>query len=294
VTKEEINKNLHDGTSAKAPAVKRSESTQYGKYGVDSDRFNPGALAQSDHAKSCLSLPKLDPNNIPSHVAIIADGNRRWAKRNLLNIAAGHRAGADTATNLVIDAKKIGIKTVTIFVFSTENWKRSEWEISTLIHLLDEMLKKELPNMKKEGVAFHTIGELSRFPASLQETIRQTKEETKEGKEIDFILALNYGGRDELTRAMSKIVDGVLAGRIDKNGLTEQLIQEHLDTASFKDPELIIRTSGEMRTSNFLLWQNCYSEFVLIDKFWPEFTREDLIESVRIYQGRDRRKGGGS
>lgn len=239
-------------------------------------------------------MTNLDPENIPLHVAIIADGNRRWAKRNLLNVAAGHRKGADAATNLVIDAKKIGIKAVTIFVFSTENWKRSEWEISTLIHLLDEMLKKELSRMKEEGVALHTIGDLSRFPSFLQETIRHTKEETKAGKEIDFIMALNYGGRDELKRALSKIVEGVLAGNIDRNGLTEQLIQEHLDTAPFTDPELVIRTSGEMRTSNFLPWQTCYSEFVMVDKFWPEFTREDLIESVRIYQTRDRRKGGGS
>ncbi len=239
-------------------------------------------------------MTKLDPNNIPSHVAIIPDGNRRWAKRNLLNAAAGHRKGADTATDLVIDAKNLGIKTITIFIFSTENWKRSQWEVSTLIHLLDEMLKRELPNMKKEGVALHTIGDLSRFPPFLLETLQHTKEETKGGKGIDFILALNYGGRDELKRALSKIVDGVIAGRIDKNGLTEQLIQDHLDTAPFPDPDLIIRTSGEMRTSNFLLWQNCYSEFVLVDKFWPEFTREDLVESVRLYQTRERRKGGGS
>lgn len=239
-------------------------------------------------------MTKLDPHNIPFHVGIIPDGNRRWAKRNLLDAAFGHRKGADAATKLVIDAKNIGIKAVTLFAFSTENWKRPQWEVSTLIELLDEMLKRELPSMKKEGVALHTIGDLSPFPSFLLETVARTKEETKDGKEIDFILALNYGGRDELKRTISKIIDGVVAGTIDKSELNEALIQQHLDTARFADPDLIIRTSGEMRTSNFLPWQSCYSEFVFVDKFWPEFTGEDLKESVRIYQTRERRRGGGS
>jgi undecaprenyl diphosphate synthase len=236
-------------------------------------------------------LSSLDPHQIPKHLAIIPDGNRRWAKNLNLEKTDGHKRGADTVTDIVIAAKELGIKAITVYTFSTENWQRPAWEVSSLLYILDDRLKRELDHMKEQGIALHTIGDLSPFPVALQETLEHVREKTKDGQGIDFILALNYGGRDELRRALTAIVDGVVEGRIPKDSLSEKLISEHLDTAPFGDPDLIIRTSGEMRTSNFLLWQNCYSEFVLVDKFWPEFKPKDLLSALLTYQKRERRVG---
>lgn len=235
----------------------------------------------------------LDPKGVPAHVAIIPDGNRRWAKQFLLHPTEGHPKGADVATNVVVAAQELGVKSITIYTFSTENWQRTEFEVSTLLYLLNERLLRELPNLKEKGIVFRTIGDLSPFPEPLLETIEKVKEETRGGKGIDFIMALNYGGRDELRRALSNIVKDVALGKLSSEEVSENLIGSYLDTAPFGDPDLIIRTSGEMRTSNFLLWQNSYSEWVLVDKFWPAFTPKDLLEALLVFQKRDRRMGGG-
>jgi undecaprenyl diphosphate synthase len=232
-----------------------------------------------------------DSASAPRHVAIIMDGNRRWAYKRLKNPSWGHENGATIVQDIVRKAKDLGISTLTLFAFSTENWKRSKTEVEILFSIFQNHLNKMKDDMVKEGVRLLTIGNLKLLPLALQKLIQEVKDETKENHSIDLVLALNYGARDELKRAFGKIIEDIEEGIILKEQISEGLITSYLDTYMLPDPDLVIRTSGEKRMSNFLLWQAAYAEFYTTDVFWPDFTPEELERAVAEYSRRQRRKG---
>ena len=229
--------------------------------------------------------------NVPRHVAIIMDGNRRWAKKRFLPIIEGHRRGAEALTKIISSASEIGVKILTVYAFSTENWSRSHFEVTILLDLLKFYLIKERKNMIENGIQLQSIGDLTPFPEDLRLALAETKRVTSQGSKIQLVLALNYGGRDDLKRAMVGIVEDFQAGKLQKEDLTEGLISSRLDTSPFGDPDLLIRSSGEKRVSNFLLWQISYSEVFLTDVLWPDFGENDFIQAVSEYQKSDRRLG---
>lgn len=233
----------------------------------------------------------LDKTRIPHHVAVIPDGNRRWAKQRKEMILSGHQAGASTLMKIVKAGKELGIKAMTFYLFSTENWNRSKEEVIALMWLLEDFLRRHCEEMKQHGVRLMTIGNLEALPPEAQLAVEDTKQSTADCTDIDMILALNYGGRDDLCRAIHKIVDKY-NGQLKKEYITEEFISHHLDTAPWGDPDLLIRTSGEMRISNFLLWQLSYSEIYITDALWPDFSYEDLLSAITVFQTRDRRLGG--
>lgn len=236
---------------------------------------------------------------LPQHVAIIMDGNRRWAKKHSVlqvkNVIEGHNAGAEILENIVGSAIEIGIKVLTVWGFSTENWKRPRVEIERLIYLFELYLNKKQNHMVERNVRFNVIGNIAPFPSSLKEAISKVIEMTKEGGPekggIDLVLALNYGGRDDIKRAIEKMLLDVERGKLEKKAISEETISHYLDTASWKDPDLLIRTSNEMRVSNFLLWQLAYTEMYVTEKLWPDFTPQDLWQAVKHFQERERRIG---
>lgn len=229
---------------------------------------------------------------IPEHVAIIPDGNRRWAKKQQFPTKDGHREGADTIIETVKAGKELGIKTFTFYIFSTENWNRPEDEVQTLMWLLHTYLIEQRPVLIKNEIRLKTIGDLSRIPEYVVEAIEGTEQATAHCDKVDLIFAINYGGRDDLKRAFQKIAEDVHAKALEPSEITEELISSHLDTSSWQDPDLLIRTSGEMRISNFLLWQISYSEVYVTPTLWPDFLPQDLLEAVISYQKRERRLGG--
>lgn len=227
---------------------------------------------------------------VPLHIAFVPDGNRRWARKHLSSIIQGHRQGADTLMNTVRAAKELGIKTVTSYTFSTENWSRPTLEVRAFFQLLKSYLKEKTDEMIENGVRLHTIGDPTKLPKGLRTTLEEVQNATAHCTDIDLVLAINYGARDELRRAIHAIVeDG-----ISKEKITEKTIATYLDTAKWGDPDLMIRTSGEYRMSNFLLWQMSYSEVYLVDILWPDFTPLHLLEAVQNFQKRTRRWGGGN
>lgn len=234
----------------------------------------------------------LDQVNLPKHIAIIPDGNRRWAKVANGSSNMGHRAGAHVLMDTVRAGRELGIKTITFFLFSTENWARSQEEIAALMWLLQEFLLEQCQEMKELGVRLRTIGDLSSFPPEVVEVVLATVEETSEGNDIDMVLALNYGGRDEIRRAVQRLCHDVADNKITPEEITEKMIENHLDTACYCDPDLLIRTSGEMRISNFLLWKLSYTEFYMTDVLWPDFTPNDFFDAIVDFQKRQRRLGG--
>lgn len=237
-------------------------------------------------------LSALDRTRVPEHVAFIPDGNRRWAKANGLTVAQGHQKGADTITDIAIASKALGIKTITVYLFSTENWSRNPFEVRALMWLLDSYMKAQLPTMLAEGIRLHTIGNLSRFSSRIQKTVQQTKEATAHCSDLDMVWGLNYGARDEIRRAVQSLCLDFANKSFEINDLNEKMISQYLDTAKWKDPDLLIRTSGEMRLSNFLLWQTSYAEFYPTKAYWPEFTAKHLLDAVLEFQRRERRLGG--
>lgn len=241
-------------------------------------------------------LALVKKGTIPRHVAFIMDGNRRWEKKHRSRseeptFSRGHWAGADALTTLVDAAEQLGIQVVTVYAFSTENWDRSALEVASLLSILASYLKKERPRMVERGVRLHTIGELSSFSSDLQELIEQTCRATAEGKKLDLVMGLNYGGRDELRRAFIKLSEQEKKGLISMSSLSEKEIAAVLDTAPFGDPDLLIRTSGEQRVSNFLLWQLAYTEIYCTEVLWPDFAPRDLLTAVLDFQKRQRRVG---
>lgn len=231
-------------------------------------------------------------NSIPKHVAIIPDGNRRWAKKHLLSAIQGHHQGCDRVIEIIRAAKELSIKTVTFYTFSTENWQRPKAEVNSLMHLLETYLIKETPNMVKNDVRLHTIGNSSKLPDSVKIQIDHSKNQTAHCRGIDCILALNYGSREEICRNMQQILDDYAQNKIKKEDLTEEKIGHYLDTKNWPDPDLLIRTSGEKRVSNFLLWQIAYTELYFTDVLWPNFTPQHFLQAVTTYQSRQKRYGG--
>ena len=232
-----------------------------------------------------------DKENMPTHIAIIMDGNRRWAKSKGLPSAIGHKKGAETLEKIVRYANKIGIKYITIYAFSTENWKRAEEEVKALMLLFQNYIDKYSKIADSENIKVNFLGEFSAFSERLQKGIQDCMNNTKNNTGTTFSIAMNYGGRDEIIHAVKKIVTKVQNGEITIDGITENTISDNLYTKDIPDPDLLIRTSGEIRTSNFLPWQIVYSEFLFVDKNWPDFNEDDLDNAILEYQKRTRKFG---
>lgn len=230
---------------------------------------------------------------LPLHIAIIMDGNGRWAKKRGLPRSLGHKAGVDVLKEIVKYSSQIGIKILTVFAFSTENWSRPKEEIDYLINnLLVEFLRKEINELHKNGVKLKILGDINPLSDNTKHEIVRALEITNKNTGLQFNIALNYGGRNEIVMAFKKIYDMILNGSINPEELNEDLIAKNLYTAGDKDPDLIIRTSGEERISNFLIWQGAYSELYFSKVLWPDFKKEHLMEAIIEYQNRDRRFGG--
>ena len=237
-------------------------------------------------------MEEIDNNNLPEHIAIIMDGNRRWAKQRNLTTKEGHKAGAKNLDNIATFCNEIGIKYLTVYAFSTENWKRTKEEVAALMFILKANLDSMLRKMDLKNIKIRVIGEKEHIPKDLQAKIDKLVEKTKNNTGLVLNIAFNYGGRAELVHTTKTIAQKVKDGELNIEDINEQLISNNLYTAGQPDPDLMIRTSHELRTSNFLPWQLTYSEFYFQDKHWPEFGREDLIEAIKAYQKRNRRFGG--
>ncbi len=229
---------------------------------------------------------------MPKHVAIIMDGNRRWAAARGLEPISGHLSGAETLVDIVEEAITIGVDVLTVYSFSTENWARPAEEIDDLMSLFRIYLKKMHHIMLKKNIRFETIGDLTSFPDDLKYIIFETKRATSSGNKITLILALNYGGRDDLKRAFVKMIDDIQSNKLCKSDISEQVISKYLDTHEFADPDLLIRSGGDSRVSNFLIWQIAYSEMYISDVLWPDFTKKNFNDAILEYQRRERRLGG--
>lgn len=228
----------------------------------------------------------------PRHIAIIPDGNRRWAKSQELAVSKGHEEGGISLIDIVCSAKDLGVKTLTFYLFSTENWNREQEEIDALMMLLHLFLIDQRPVMLKEGIRLQTIGGVSKLPEYVQQTLQESKTATEHCSSINMVFALNYGGRDELKRAVQSLSKQVAEKKLSPEAITEELIGNALDTAPYGDPELLIRTSGEFRLSNFLLWQLSYTEIYVTDVLWPDFRPAHLYDAVVSFQRREKRFGG--
>lgn len=228
---------------------------------------------------------------IPQHVAIIMDGNGRWARQQSLSRLAGHKRGSEVAREIVTAASHIGISFLTLYAFSSENWRRDPNEVSGLMSLLQHYLEAEAEEFHKEGVRLKVIGERELLPNTILRLVEEVEELTKANKTITLQMAISYGSRAEIVNAVREISQKIRDRRLDPEKITEQVVEQHLYTAGVPDPDLLIRTSGEQRISNYLLWQVAYTELVFVPKFWPDFTPEDFMEALLTYQNRERRFG---
>ena len=240
---------------------------------------------------SSLADANLDPAKIPAHVAIIMDGNGRWAKKRLLNRIKGHEQGAQTVRTVVRTCREIGVSVLTLYAFSTENWQRSKTEIAALMTLLKQFLRSEQDEMLENNIRLNAIGQIERLPKDLRQLLGQVMDLTGRNDGMILNLALSYGGRAEIVRMAQKIARLVQNENFDPENITPEIVSEHLYTCNMPDPDVLIRTSGEMRISNFLLWQIAYSEIFITDTLWPDFSREELIGILHTYQRRERRFG---
>lgn len=229
---------------------------------------------------------------VPQHVAIILDGNGRWAKKKGMPRNYGHAQGSKRVERICEDAYKMGIKYLTFYAFSTENWKRPQNEVDALMKLLRNYMKTCLNTAKKNRMKVRVIGDISRLDEDLQDRIRELEEFSKDNDGLNLQVAINYGSRDEMIRAMRKLATDVKDGKLLPEQITEECFESCLDTAGIPDPDLLIRTSGELRLSNYLLWQLAYTEFYFTDVLWPDFTKEELVKAIEKYNSRDRRYGG--
>lgn len=234
----------------------------------------------------------IDLNKVPTHIAIIMDGNGRWAKSKFLPRTAGHKAGVETIRKVLKECQRLGVKHLTLYAFSTENWKRPKLEVDTLMNLLSTYLKKEVRELHKNNVKISTIGDIDKLPKSCVDELERAYELTKFNTGVNLNLALNYGARYDIKNAVIDIVKDTKCGKLDIEDINEDTITNYLSTKSIKEPDLIIRTSGEQRLSNFLLWEAAYSEFYFTDIHWPDFNEEQLQKAIYVYQNRDRRFGG--
>jgi undecaprenyl diphosphate synthase len=235
----------------------------------------------------------IDPTRLPAHIAIIMDGNGRWANRRSLPRVAGHRAGVGPVRSTVETCARLGVKVLTLYAFSVENWKRPRAEVETLWRLLRYYLKRELPDLQNNGIRLQAIGKLDALPAPVRRELDSVVEATSRNRRLLVNLAINYSGRSEILDAVNSIIENARRqGRLEELHVDEGLLAAHLYTATSPDPDLLIRTSGEMRISNFLLWQIAYSELYVTDTLWPDFNRTELLKAILDYQKRDRRYGG--
>lgn len=234
----------------------------------------------------------VDKKNIPRHVAIIMDGNGRWAKKRDLPKIEGHRAGAAATEEAIKGCLELGIRALSLYVFSTENWRRPRKEVNALMGLLGQYLKSRLASLKKNQIKLVVSGERQNLPSSLQKQIQKVISQTQDNSRLILNLVLNYGGREEILQATKAIASKVKQERLGLDEIDQKLFSKHLYTAGLPDPDLLIRTSGEQRVSNFFLWQISYAEFYFTPKFWPDFKKQDLREAVLDYQKRERRFGG--
>ena len=234
---------------------------------------------------------KFDIENMPKHIAIIMDGNRRWAKKQGKSASFGHKQGAKTLEKIVRYANKIELKYITVYAFSTENWKRTEEEVKALMALLQSYLDDYSKRADSENIKVKILGDITALSQGMQKSIINCMERTKNNTGVTFNIALNYGGRDEIVKSVQNIVKEIQNGNIKIEDINEELISNNLYTKGQPDPDLLIRTSGEMRLSNFLPWQLVYSEFLFVDKNWPDFTEEDLDNAILEYQKRTRKFG---
>ncbi len=229
--------------------------------------------------------------NLPKHIGLIMDGNRRWAKAKMLPIKLGHKQGAETLKKIVRYANKIGIKHLTVYAFSTENWHRSQEEVDALMNLLQNYLNDFTKEADTEDIVIRVLGDVTQLSEELQKGIASAIERTKNNTGILFNIALNYGGRAEMIKAVKEISEEVKSGKLNADDITEETISSHLYTTGQPDPDLIVRTSGEMRLSGFLMWQSTYSEILFLDKYWPDFSEKDLDDAIQNYQQRKRNLG---
>ena len=233
----------------------------------------------------------MEEENLPKHIAIIMDGNRRWAKSKNMPVSFGHKEGAKTLEKIVRYANKIGIKYITVYAFSTENWKRTTEEVIALMNLFQSYLDDYSKRADSENIKVKIIGNRQGLSEKMQKSIEKCMERTKDNTGITFNIALNYGGRDEITNAVKYIAEKIQNKEINIEDITEQMISDNLYTAEQPDPDLLIRTSGELRLSNFLPWQLAYTEFLFVDKNWPDFNEKDLDDAIEVYKSRNRKFG---
>ncbi len=230
--------------------------------------------------------------NIPAHVAIILDGNGRWAKEKGMPRNYGHMQGAKAVEDILVDARDLGIRYLTVYAFSTENWNRPEAEVSALMTILRNYLKTSIKKSMKNNVRCRVIGERSKLSDDIQAAIKELEDATKDNTGLTFTIAINYGSRDEIRRAVRKIADKAVSGEISADDITEEMISKNLDTDFLPDPDLLIRTCNEQRISNFLLWQCAYTEFYYTPVAWPDFNKAELIKAIESYSTRNRKFGG--
>jgi undecaprenyl diphosphate synthase len=238
-----------------------------------------------------MTMPELDPARLPRHVAVIMDGNGRWAERRGLSRLHGHRAGKQSVRSIVETSRRLGIEYLSLYAFSTENWQRPPREVDGLMSLLRRYLASELDKMMRNEIRLLAIGNLRRVPPAVRDALRATVEATKQNTKMTVILAVSYSGREEIAQAMRRIARRVQRGELSPNTVTPEMIAGHMATAGIPDPDLLIRTSGEMRVSNFYLWQIAYSELYVTDTLWPDFREREYVEALDYFQRRQRRYG---
>ena len=246
---------------------------------------------EQDSSDKDLQSTLIDQGQIPDHIAIIMDGNGRWAKSRGNMRSYGHKVGVDSVRDITEACAQIGVKYLTLYAFSTENWGRPKMEVSALMRLLARSLRKEADNLNENNIRLETIGQIDRFPENCQRELSEAMELTKDNDRLQLCLALSYSGRWDITEAVKKLAQSVKDGDVDPQEIDDELISAHLSTADIPDPELIIRTSGEYRISNFLLWQLAYSELYITETYWPDFRREELYKAIQSFQQRERRFG---
>ena len=239
-----------------------------------------------------MTIEDVDKELMPKHIAIIMDGNRRWAKEKGLDTKLGHKAGAETLEKIASYANEIGLKYLTVYAFSTENWKRTKEEIGALMILLRTYLDKFLNKESLRNIKIRVLGDIENLDKSLRESIEKIVEKSKNNTGLTLNIAFNYGGRAEIVRAVKKISEKVSKNEIELNDINEELVADNLYTNGEPNPDLLIRPGGELRISNFLLWQLAYTEFLFIDKYWPDFSEQDLLEAIKKFESRNRKFGG--
>ena len=234
----------------------------------------------------------IDKENMPKHIAIIMDGNRRWAKEKGLDGKFGHKAGAEALEKLTYFANDIGLEYLTVYAFSTENWKRTKEEVGALMLLLKSYVDKFLKKANTNNIRVRILGDIERLDKDLKDSINEIVEKSSKNTGLTLNIAFNYGGRDEITKAVKKIASKVASNELNMQDINEQLISDNLYTEGEPDPDLVIRTGGELRVSNFLLWQIAYAEFLFVQKYWPDFSEDDLVDAIVTFQNRNRKFGG--